>query len=161
MQQQRPHAYGFTLIEVMVVLLIIGVMLGTASLGLESLRGRDTERALERLRLVLEASAERASVRGEPVVLELLADGYRFAYFDTDGRWRHLNEPPVFTEKLLPADVGWGELRVNGKVIKGRRLMFGSLPPRFELDVSTPRGIARLEGSETGRVVLHAPPGGA
>ena len=54
---------GFTLIEVMVVLVIMGVMATGISLGIDSLRGRDADQALKRLRLVLEASADRASVR--------------------------------------------------------------------------------------------------
>ncbi|MBL8433418.1 MAG: prepilin-type N-terminal cleavage/methylation domain-containing protein, partial [Zoogloea sp.] len=40
----RRHA-GFTLIEVMVVLVIMGLMATGISVGLDSLRGRDTDQA--------------------------------------------------------------------------------------------------------------------
>ena len=60
----RPRLAGFTLIEVMVVLVIMGVVATGISVGLDSLRGRDVDQALRRLRLVLEASADRALVRG-------------------------------------------------------------------------------------------------
>ena len=69
------------------VLVIMGVMATGISLGIDSLRGRDADQA-SRLRLVLEASADRASVRGRPIAIELPPDGYRFAALDADDNWR-------------------------------------------------------------------------
>ena len=86
---------GFTLIEVMVVLVIMGVMATGITLGIDSLRGRDADQALRRLRLVLEASADRASVRGRPIAVEFLPDGYRFSALDPDDNWRPLIDPPI------------------------------------------------------------------
>jgi len=141
---------GFTLIELLVVLIVVGIAVSGASLGLDALRGRDTELAAERLRFVLEAAAERAQVRGRPLTLELLPDGYRFSALDADGRWAAFDEPPVFTEKLLPPQMRW-ELRVEGR--RSDRLVFGARAPRFELLLTTPDGRFALSGNETGAVV--------
>lgn len=146
---------GFTLIEVMVVLVIMGVMATGISLGIDSLRGRDADQALRRLRLVLEASADRASVRGRPIAIELLPDGYRFAALDADDNWRPLIDPPVFTERTLPAGLAWAGLRLEGQPDgASRRLQFGTQAPEYELRVTTPGGEARFTGRANGEVLL-------
>ena len=141
---------GFTLVELLVVMIVIGIAVAGASLGLDALRGRDAALAAERLRWVLEASAERAQVRGRPIAMELLPDGYRFSALDADGRWVAFDEPPVFAERLLPQQMHW-ELRVEGR--PAERLVFGARAPRFELVLHTPEGDISLSGSETGAVV--------
>ncbi|WP_139379403.1 prepilin-type N-terminal cleavage/methylation domain-containing protein [Zoogloea sp. LCSB751] len=154
---RRGHA-GFTLIEVMVVLVIMGVMSTGISLGLDSLRGRDADQALKRLRLVLEATADRAAVRGRPIVIEFLPDGYRFSALDPDDNWRPLNDPPVFTEKTLPGGLYWSGLRIDGQPEAATpRLQFGTQAPEYELRIATPGGEARLIGKANGDVSLALP----
>ena len=153
----RGHT-GFTLIEVMVVLVIMGVMATGISLGLDSLRGRDADQALRRLRLVLEATADRAAVRGRPIVVEFMPDGYRFSALDPDDNWRPLNDPPVFTEKTLPGGLYWSGLRIDGQPETATpRLQFGTQAPEYELRVATPGGEARLIGKANGDVILALP----
>lgn len=156
-QHHPSHHRGFTLIEVMVVLLIMSVAAAAVSLGLGSLHGRDEARALERLRRVLEATAERAMVRGEPLAIEFLADGYRFWAKGEDGNWRSLIDPPVFTERVLPEGAVWGNLARNGQAAAsgvGQRLAFGVRAPEYELQVGTPQGTARYTGLLSGEVRL-------
>lgn len=153
----RPSR-GFTLIEVMVVLVIMGLVATSLTLGLDSLRGRDADQALRRLRLVMEATADRAAVRGRPIALELLPDGYRFSALDPDDNWRPLNDPPVFTDKALPAGLAWRGLRLDGQgQADSTRLQFGTQPPEYELRVATPAGEALLTGKANGEVVLQLP----
>ncbi len=149
----RPYDNGFTLIEVLVVLTIVGVAISGLTLGFGALRERDTDHALERLRWVLEATAERAQTQGQPIAFELLSDGYRFSILDTDGKWLAFEEAPQFIEKLLPDSLHWEELRTQRG--KTERLVFGNRSPRFELLVRTPEGIRQLSGQATGAVVLQ------
>ncbi|MCK6373063.1 MAG: prepilin-type N-terminal cleavage/methylation domain-containing protein [Zoogloea sp.] len=153
----RRHA-GFTLIEVMVVLVIMGLMATGISVGLDSLRGRDTDQALKRLRLVLEATADRAAVRGRPIAIEFLPDGYRFSALDPDDNWRPLIDPPVFTDRAVPAGVSWLGLRIDGQPDAATpRLQFGTQAPEYELRVATPGGEARFTGKANGTVQLAMP----
>ncbi len=152
----RPR--GFTLIEVMVVLVVIGLVATGIGVSLAALQGREAERAVERLRLVLEASAERAAVRGQPIAVEFLADGYRFSAFDTDGSWRPLLDPPVFSERVLPDDVRRGRLLVEGRDLSAEpRLVFASAAPEFRLTLDTPNGVVELVGRATGEVERRWP----
>lgn len=156
------RAAGFTLIEVLVVLVIVGLLATGIGVSLSALHARESARAVERLRLVLEATAERAAVRGTPIAVEFLPDGYRFARFDTDGQWHLLSEPPVFAERVLPEDVRRVSLRIEGRDAGARpRLVFASASPEFELLLDTPEGEVRLLGRATGAVERGSAPDGA
>lgn len=150
---------GFTLIEVMVVLVIMGVVATGITLSVNSQQGRDEARALERLRRVLEATAQRAMTRGQPLAVELLADGYRFRILGMDGNWRVLNDPPIFVERILPAGMAWAGLEWNGRVATaaGQRLVFGGRPAEYVLQLDTPKGTARYRGRISGEVALVRP----
>ena len=116
------------------------------------------DRALKRLRLVLEATADRAMVRGRPMAIQFLPDGYRFEALDPDDNWRPLIDPPVFTERTLPGELGWAGLRLDGQPdATSLRLQFGSQAPEYELRVSTPAGEARFTGKANGDVILAMP----
>ncbi len=141
---------GFTLIEVLVVLAIVSLVAAGVSLSVESLRQQDTTREIQRLRLVLEATAERARTHGQPIAFELLADGYRFSRLDTDGRWYLLEDGPLFSERTFPSGMGWANLRSERG--NTQRLVFSQRAPRFVLDVDIDGTRVRLSGDPTGAV---------
>lgn len=150
-----PRARGFTLIEVLIVLLILGIALAGVSLSIDGFAARDTRMALERLRFTLEASAERAQLRGQPLAFELLADGYRFSVLDANGKWVALDEPPVFVERVLPASLVWAGLSTeedpNGT---SQRIVFRAEAPRFQLHLRADDAHVTLNGRATGAVEL-------
>jgi general secretion pathway protein H len=80
---------GFTLIEMMVVVVIIGILVGTITFGLA---GRDREAKLrteaERLALLIEMARSEAIQRNEEWGLAIGPSDYRFVVFDpTRKRW--------------------------------------------------------------------------
>lgn len=157
MQNQRPFSAagvrGFTLIEVLVVMTILGLAISGVSLSLETLRNRDTDLASERVRWVLEAAAERARIRGQAIAFETLADGYRFSIRDVDGRWIAFDEAPLFVERVLPESLRWTSLKVEG--VEADRIVFASRTPRFELRMHSGDAGIRLNGRPTGAVSLE------
>lgn len=144
---------GFTLIEVLIVLAIVSLVAAGVSLTVESLRQQDTTRELQRLRLVLEASAERARTHGQPLAFELLADGYRFSRLDTDGRWYPLEEGTLFAERVLPAGMAWAGLRGEHGNMQ-QRIVFSQRAPRFTLDIDVDGTRVRITGNPAGAVTL-------
>ena len=152
----RSRHRGFTLIEVLIVLAIVSLVAAGVSLTVESLRQQDTTRELQRLRLVLEATAERARTHGQPLAFELLADGYRFSRLDTDGRWYPLEEGIVFAERVLPAGMAWASLR--GERGNMQRIVVSQRAPRFTLDIDVDGTRVRITGNPAGAVTLVEPP---
>ena len=74
---------GFTLIEIMVVIMIIGIVMSIAFLSI-GLIGND--RALEqqavRMSTLIEMASDEAQMQGREYGVELLRSGYRFVEFD-------------------------------------------------------------------------------
>lgn len=146
-------ARGFTLIEVLVVLLILGIAVSGASFGLSVIERRDTELAVRRLQRVLEAAAARAQTLGQIIEFEILANGYRFHRLEVGGHWVPFDEPPWLVAKDLPPGLTWRAL-VQASGEQGR-VRFGVFAPRYALSLNTPEGVVRLRGQATGAVIVE------
>ena len=144
---------GFTLIEVMVVLVVISVIASMLTLSVSARNTADDE--VERLRLVLEAVAERAQIRGTPLAVELLPQGYRCSAFDLRGNWTPIRNEPLFAQQDLSEALQWHELRIDGRV-SPLTLVFGSEMPAFDLEIATPSGNLHLVSTPTGSVQRRA-----
>ena len=95
---------GFTLVEILVVLVVVGIGLGLITLSM----GHDSAAALrhetERLRSALEHASQLAQWRHTPLLWEADATGYRFATVSPDGSLLQENDETL-TWHPLPADV--------------------------------------------------------
>lgn len=79
----RRGQAGVTLIEMMIVLAVIGVATGAATLGLGALARDDAaERAAQRLAAVIGAGVDEALISGVSQVLQWDAQGYRIGTAD-------------------------------------------------------------------------------
>lgn len=95
---------GFTLIEIMVVLIIVGLLAALAvfSLG-DSSRQRELENEVRELYLLMQTASEQAVVNNLEMGLQFLDDGYQFvAYRDDTGSWFASGER-LFRARELPA----------------------------------------------------------
>ena len=76
---RRPkRAAGFTLVEVMVVMVIIGITLGLVSLNAMPSQRQNLEGEAKRIALLLQLARDEAIVRNRPVAFEADSQGYRF-----------------------------------------------------------------------------------
>jgi general secretion pathway protein H len=151
------HA-GFTLIEILVVLLIIGITIGMVSVNLGVLDRRSTNDELERLQRVLQFAAERAAVRGSPIQVEFLPASYRFSQLDAAGKWQLLFSPRELAEHTWQAGLNARKLVVSTRVVDpgNAHIVFGSEAPVFHLYVLTPDGLRTFSGNSAGEVSLEA-----
>ena len=147
---------GFTLIEVMVVLVVLAITASAVTFSIEGMSRRDDDREVDRLRLVLEAAGERAAVNGTPIAAEFLPGRYRFSTLDTEGKWRPISEGNSLSERSLPEGFVWLGVTLRGKpATEEPPLVFGAEMPDFEVRLRTPEGERRYRSRPGGEVVLE------
>jgi len=101
---------GFTLLELMVVLVIIGIIFSFAmlSLGGDDL-GELMEQETQRMMTLLELASDEAVLRGEELAVLFSEDGYEFLVLNED-LWQATAEDRLLKAYTLPADI---ELRLE------------------------------------------------
>jgi general secretion pathway protein H len=87
----RARARGFTLLEMLVVLLIAGLLISLASLTLTRNPRTDLNEEAQRLALLFESAGDEAQVRARPIAWQPVAGGFRFDVRTEDG-WRPLRD---------------------------------------------------------------------
>ncbi len=113
---------GFTLIEILVVVLIIGVISAGVLLSV-SLTGRDNELEKEsnRLLTLVNYAREQAELQTRDYGLLLQEDGYEFvAYDERRGGWRNVFEDDALRVRKLPDGLDL-KLIVEGRPVVLRR----------------------------------------
>jgi general secretion pathway protein H len=99
---------GFTLIEVLVVVAIIGLMVAGFVLSL-SLTGRDPdlERESDRLFTLINYAREQAELQTREYGILFQEDGYEFLVYDAQlGEWRSVFEDDALVARKLPDGLG-------------------------------------------------------
>jgi general secretion pathway protein H len=108
---------GFTLLEIMVVMVIIGVLATLVSL---SVSGRAVDDRMEaesrRLEQLLRLASDEAQAKGVELGLRHTVKGFEFVTPDTrSGRWRLIEDGMFRPREVLPPF--YLELRIDGRVV--------------------------------------------
>lgn len=105
---------GFTLLELLVVLVIVGITLSfvVLSLGLRSDRDILAEEA-RRIATLMQLASEEAVVQGRELAMQFDGTAYRFLVLDKD-RWQAMTADDIWRERRLPAGLDV-ELVVEGR----------------------------------------------
>jgi general secretion pathway protein H len=82
---------GFTLVEIMVVMVIIGITLGMVSLNAIPSQKQNLEGEARRIALLLQVARDEAIVRNRLVAFEADENGYRFLVRN-EVRWDPINQ---------------------------------------------------------------------
>lgn len=102
----RDRAAGFTLLEIMVVVLLIGIILGFAGLSVRGLTRADSEQEAQRLAGLLSIALEEAVLNSREMAVDLTPGGYAFLVFDGDQReWLPIEDDEVLRAREFPAGV--------------------------------------------------------
>ncbi len=104
------RASGFTLLEVLVVVIIIGIITSMAVVSTRVLGGdHEMDREARRLQAVLGQAREDAMLEGRDVGLRIDALGYDFLRYDgRNERWETVTEDPLLRERLFPDGMSAG-----------------------------------------------------
>lgn len=126
----RPSA-GFTLLELLIVLVIAGIMLGAIALNAMPGDRQVVQNEAQRIALLLQLARDEAIVRNRPVAFVAQADQYHFLIRQNDSwqamaddailRSRQFRRSPIrFSLAPMPAERGLSDSEV--------RIVFGREP---------------------------------
>lgn len=154
---------GFTLVELLVVLLVMGLLLGVVSVAT-----RPDDRGLlkleaERLVQLLNLAVEESRLGGRPI--RWMSDGvdYRFSRLNPAGEWHEIRDNDLFRPRRLPRGVMLS-LRVEApRAPEEMHVVFFPYDPPapFVIEMSLGAERSRLMSSPLGEVRLLPDAGGS
>ncbi|MDQ7982333.1 GspH/FimT family pseudopilin [Paraburkholderia sp. SARCC-3016] len=142
---------GFTLLEMMVVLVIAGLLVSLASLSLSRNPRTDLNEEAQRLALLFESAGDEAQVRARPIAWMPLENGFRFDIHTEDG-WRTLRDD-LLGPRNWEGGVTGVSINYPGSDKQGDRLVFGteSIDTPVTVTLHSGVGSATIVGTGNGR----------
>jgi general secretion pathway protein H len=117
--KNNPRAIGgFTLIEILVVLVIIGVLIAGTVLSL-GVVGRDTalDKERERITALMDYLRDQAALQNREYGMRCFVGGYEFVTYDArSGLWQRLQDDPMTRPRRLPAGIEM-TVRIEGRPV--------------------------------------------
>ena len=95
---ERLYRKAFTLLELLVVLMITGMLLGAVALNAMPGDRQWLQREAQRIALLLQLARDEAIVRNQPIAFEIDNYRYRFLIRQND-TWQTLTDDPVWRER--------------------------------------------------------------
>lgn len=106
---------GFTLLEILVVIVIIGIILSFASLSIGRSTDRVAQEESQRLAGLITLAAQEAVLQSREMALQFTPGGYEFVVFDKD-QWRRISGDDTLRERRLPEGVRL-DINVEGEAV--------------------------------------------
>jgi general secretion pathway protein H len=147
------RAGGFTLLEMLVVLLIAGILVSLASLSLSRNPRTDLNEEAQRLALLFESAGDEAQVRARPIAWQPVEGGFRFDVRTEDG-WRPLRDDLLGPRQWEGGVTGVSISYPGGDDDTGAsRLVFGTeaVDVPVEVTLFSAAGRATIVGTGSGR----------
>lgn len=104
----RRRCTGFTLIELMVVIFIIGIVAGLATLSVGQSHTRVLEDEIKRLQSLLTLASDEAVLQSEEFAIEVYRNGYRFMHLEQveqEWAWQPVQDNAIFRVRCFPEGV--------------------------------------------------------
>lgn len=101
---------GFTLLELLVVMFIIGLITGLAALSVGQDQGRKVEEEARRLRALMDLAGQEAVLQSQELAVEIYSNGYRFLRLQVDQsgeqwQWQAIARDRIFRPRCLPIGI--------------------------------------------------------
>jgi general secretion pathway protein H len=142
---------GFTLLEMLVVLVIAGLLVSLASLAMTRNPRTDLNEEAQRLALLFESAGDEAQVRARPIAWQPYDGGFRFDMHTDDG-WRPLRDD-LLGPRRWEGGVTSVTIDYPGSDVHPSRVVFGteSIDAPVQVTLFSAGGSARIVGMGNGR----------
>lgn len=139
---------GFTLLEMMVVVLIVGVMATFASLSIGSRVNEDKlENEARRLEAIIRLASEEAEAKGVEIGLRFTDGGYRLLALDSSKQWQDYEASGPLHRRTLQGPFAL-DLRVDGRPI----VLPPELTPEQELALAASATLKSQRENDAARI---------
>ena len=102
------HCKGFTLIELMVVIFIIGIISSFATLSVGQSHTRVLQDEVKRMQSLLTLASDEAVLQSEELAIEVYRNGYRFMFLAQSKdawEWQPVQDNAIFRARCFPEGV--------------------------------------------------------
>lgn len=102
---RKVNCSGFTLIEIMVVMVIIGIIMSMAVLSINLNQSTILEDEVNRLRSLTLMASEEAVMQGEELAVQMHVNGYQFLRLlqtDQAWQWEPVSKDDLFRPRCFP-----------------------------------------------------------
>ncbi len=141
------HA-GFTLLELLLVIVIAGITLGLVSFNAMPSAQQTLQKEAQRIALLMQLARDEAIVRDRPIAFEAAPYGYRFVLREGNG-WKPLEQEDILRERSFERPpVALSIEPATAAAGNPLRIVFGREP------VDKPFVLTLAAGN--GRVAIHA-----
>jgi general secretion pathway protein H len=155
------RAAGFTLAEILVVLLVIGLAAGLAYAHFDADPRRTVERESQRLAAALEHAAQLAQWKDETVGVSASGDTYRFWRQPAgSSTWQPMSADDVLEPRILPAPLGISAREYAGLPVAADAILPLRASGRNEpyvIQINSPEWFTLLAADPLNRVALPGP----
>jgi general secretion pathway protein H len=130
---------GFTLVEMLVVLMVMGVFLGLIAVKIGAADKDVLRNEAERLAQILDLATEEARISGRTIAWTADQSGYRFWRRGSDREWAEVRDNDLLRARTLSPGVMLSELRVEAmRPLDSMRMEFppGGAMLAFSIDLA-------------------------
>lgn len=155
-RRPRRRAAGFTLLELLVVLVIVGILLGAVALNASPGDRQLLQNEAQRVALLLQLARDEAIVRNRPIAFE--ADDYRYRFLVRQGEgWQPLAGDALLREREFRSAPLVLVLTPAATDQRPLRIVFGREPvdKAFVLTLSLGRQAATIRADGIGHFTVE------
>jgi len=123
MPHRLPHR-GFTLIEIMVVMVILGVLTWLVTVNFAPDQRQQLQQEAGRLALLMEYASNNARTSGQAIAWKKLDTGYGYLHKQPDGlSWKLIGQNETLRPRVLPADIQVSEQKIAGNRMSNNEMI--------------------------------------
>ncbi|MGZ2747143.1 GspH/FimT family pseudopilin [Burkholderia stagnalis] len=152
------RAAGFTLLEMLVVLMIVGLLVAVVTLAPSRNRRTDLAEEAQRLASLLESAGDEAQVRSTPIAWQPVGGGYRFVQRTESGAWSPMKDD-LFRARRWGTAVTGVTVRYTGGDEPIARVVLGDESIDVPVTITLTSGDVRLlvVGTGIGNFIVQRP----